>query len=150
VSLQSPRSTPNPGSTLSGCDGHGTLNSHIVGGYDDWPASVRRQRGLSLWPGVWPVVRLGSSVIFRSGQLPYPDVSSLESAAWQSGARINNNSWATPGDGQVQFGFQSYDALVRNAESSTAANHEMVIVFAAGNDGNNGGGRSPRPATAKM
>ncbi len=27
--------TANPGSTLAGCDGHGNLNAHIVGGYDD-------------------------------------------------------------------------------------------------------------------
>ena len=28
--------SPNSGSTLQGCDGHGNLNAHIIGGYDDW------------------------------------------------------------------------------------------------------------------
>ena len=37
--------TPNNGSTLKGCDGHGTLNAHIVGGYDNgtaFPYSIPR------------------------------------------------------------------------------------------------------------
>ena len=143
--------TPNPGSTLSGCDGHGTLNSHIVGGYDDLAGfPFEDSAGYHYGLGVCPFVRLGSSVIFDPDNSTYPDVSSLESAAWQSGARINNNSWGDTGsDGQYNSDSQSYDALVRNAESSTAANHEMVIVFAAGNDGNNGRRTVTAPATAK-
>src|SRR5262249_952651 len=27
--------TPNTGSTIQGCDGHGTLNTHIIGGYNN-------------------------------------------------------------------------------------------------------------------
>ena len=27
--------TPSGGSTIEGCDGHGTINAHIVAGYDD-------------------------------------------------------------------------------------------------------------------
>src|SRR5204863_3091168 len=27
--------SPNSGSTLKGCDGHGTLNSHVIGGYNN-------------------------------------------------------------------------------------------------------------------
>ena len=69
----------------------------------------------------------------------YPNYPTLESAAWRSGARISNNSWGGHGeDGSYNSDAQAYDALVRDADSSTAGNQEMVIVFAAGNDGKNG------------
>ena len=148
--------TPNSGSTLKGCDGHGTLNAHIVGGFDDLSGfPFEDSAGYHYGLGVCPYVRLGSSVIFDPDNSTYPNPPTLESNAWHGGARINNNSWGDTGsDGRYNSDSQTYDALVRNADSSTTANHEMVIVFAAGNDGNNGRRTvsypSPRPPRPKM
>jgi len=141
--------TPNPGSTLKGCDGHGTLNAHIVGGYDDSPGfPFEDDSGYHYGLGVCPFVRLGSSVIFDPDDFTNPDYPTLESAAYRSGARVSNNSWGGA-DGVYDSDAQAYDALVRDAEPSTAGNQEMVIVFAAGNDGDNGAHTVSSPATAK-
>ena len=43
---------------------------------------------------------------------------------------------------------QSYDAVVRDAQSGTAGNQQLVVVFAAGNDGS-GANTVSAPATAK-
>jgi len=62
--------TPNPGSTLKGCDGHGTLNAHIVGGYDDSPGfPFEDDSGYHYGLGVCPFVRLRFLCDFRSGRL---------------------------------------------------------------------------------
>jgi len=147
---------PNPGSSLKGCDGHGTLNSHIVGGYDDSSGfPFEDSSGYHYGLGVCPFVRLGSSVIFDPDQSTNPDLPTLESYAYQHGARVNNNSWGDTGsDGLYNSDAQTYDALVRDADAATAGNQEMVIVFAAGNDGINARGRTvtksiSAPATAK-
>jgi len=60
--------TPNSGSTLQGCDGHGTLNGHIIGGYNDGSAGFPHQdsAGFRYDLGIAPFVKLGSSVIFDS------------------------------------------------------------------------------------
>ena len=140
---------PNSGSTLTGCDGHGTLNAHIVGGYDDGAGfPFADSSGYHYGLGVCPFARLGSSVIFDPDNFTNPDYPALESAAYKSGARISNNSWGGA-DGLYDADSQAYDALVRDAEPSTAGNQEMVIVFAAGNDGNNGAHTVTSPATAK-
>jgi hypothetical protein len=141
--------TPNSGSTLKGCDGHGTLNAHIVGGYDDSSGfPFEDSAGYHYGLGVCPFVRLGSSVIFDPDIFTSPNYSALESAAYRSGARISNNSWGGA-DGVYDADAQAYDALVRDAEPATAGNQEMVIVFAAGNDGKNGAQTVSSPATGK-
>jgi hypothetical protein len=141
--------TPNPGSTLKGCDGHGTLNAHVVGGYDDSSGfPFADSSGYSYGLGVCPFVRLGSSVIFDPDDFTNPNCAALESAAYRSGARISNNSWGGT-DGVYDSDAQAYDALARDADPSTAGNQEMVIVFAAGNDGENGAQTVVSPATAK-
>src|SRR6476660_2498524 len=57
--------TRNAGSTLRGCDGHGTLNSHIIGGYDDLAGfPFTDSAGYHYGLGICPFVNLGSSVIF--------------------------------------------------------------------------------------
>jgi hypothetical protein len=143
--------TANPGSTLKGCDGHGNINAHIVGGYDNSSGfPFEDGAGYHYGLGVCPYVRLGSSVIFDPDNFTNPNYSTLESAAYRSGARINNNSWGTPGsDGIYDTDSQAYDALVRDAEPATNGNQEMVIVFAAGNEGNNGTQTITAPGTAK-
>ena len=147
---------PNPGSTLVGCDGHGTINAHIAGGYDDRSGfPFADTSGYHYGLGVCPFSLLGSSVVFDPTNWTNPSYEDLVSQAYADGARISNNSW---GDGSDEDGLynvdsQEYDALVRDAQPDGSAyaapgNQEMVIVFAAGNDGPTTQSVSP-PATGK-
>jgi hypothetical protein len=147
---------PNFGSTLVGCTGHGTINAHIVGGYDNRSGfPFADAAGYHYGLGVCPFAMLGSSVIFDPTNWTNPSYEDLMSQAYADGARISNNSW---GDGSGEDGLynmdsQEYDALVRDAQpagslNAAAGNQEMVIVFAAGNDGPSVNSISP-PATGK-
>jgi hypothetical protein len=139
--------TPNNGSTLNGCDGHGTLNSHIIGGFNNRPDGFPHtdDSGFHYGLGVCPFVKIGSSVIFDPASFTGPDYTTLQSSAYNDGARVSNNSWGADAFGDYDVEAQTYDALVRDAQPDsatfpTAGNQEMVIVFAAGNSG-------PRPQT---
>ena len=148
---------PNWHSTLQGCDGHGTLNTHIVAGYVDLPPGFPHTdaAGFAYGLGVCPFVNVGSSVIFDPDNSTNPDDTTLMSTAYRDGARISNNSWGndSSADGQYDVDAQMYDALVRDAQPAGAAhpaagNQEMVIVFSAGNDGP-GAQTITSPGTAK-
>ena len=148
---------PNWHSTLQGCDGHGTLNTHIVAGYVNLPAGFPHTdaAGFAYGLGVCPFVRVGSSVIFDPDNSTNPDTTTLLSTAYRDGARISNNSWGndSSSDGQYDADAQTYDALVRDSQPVGAAhpatgNQEMVIVFSAGNDGP-GAQTITSPGTAK-
>ncbi|MGD0651488.1 MAG: S8 family serine peptidase [Verrucomicrobiia bacterium] len=135
--------TPNFGSTLQGCDGHGNINAHIIGGYSSRNGFPHTDAsGFHYGLGICPFVRLGSSVIFDPDRGTNPDNTDLQSRAYRDGARISNNSWGagSPGDGSYDMEAQEFDILVRDAQPATAAvpvpgNQQMVIVFSAGNDG---------------
>ena len=133
--------TPNPSSTLAGCDGHGTLNAHLIGGYNDLSALPHVDvEGYHYGLGVCPFVKVGASVVFDPDNFTSPDYPNMQSAAYHSGARISNNSWGSAANGVYDFAAQTYDALVRDAQPDGAAyavpgNQEMVVVFAAGNLG---------------
>jgi hypothetical protein len=132
--------TANTGSTLSGCDGHGTLNAHIIAGYADLSGfPFADSSGYHYGLGICPFVRVGSSTIFDPDTFTDPSLSTLQSHAYQSGARISNNSWGADTAGDYTVYDQTYDALVRDAQSAVAGNQEMVIVFAAGNAGPDAG-----------
>jgi hypothetical protein len=148
--------TPNPFSTLVGCDGHGNINAHIIIGYDDRGGfPFEDASGYHYGLGVCPFAMLGSSVVFDPTNFTNPSYGDLTSQAYADGARICNNSW---GDGGIEgapynLDSQEYDALVRDAQPEGSANpapgnQEMVIVFAAGNDGPTTESVSP-PATGK-
>jgi hypothetical protein len=134
--------TPNSGSTLKGCDGHGTFNAHIAGGYDNGTAfPFVDGAGYAYGLGVCPFVQLGSSVVFDPDDWTSPNFTQIESQAYENGARINNDSWGY-GDSGGDYGIaaQEYDALVRDAQPvgspfPTPGNQEMVIIFAAGDSG---------------
>ncbi len=147
--------TANPGSTLKGCDGHGTINSHIVCGYDNSAGfPFADSAGYHYGLGVCPFVRVGSSVIFDPYNYTFPVYSDLTSRAYADGARISNNSWGDgESDGSYTLDAQEFDALVRDAQPDRSAdaapgNQEMTIVFAAGNSGDAAGSIGP-PGTAK-
>ena len=143
--------------SLHGCDGHGTINAHIIGGYDDLPGfPFADTNGFHYGLGVCPFVNIGSSVIFDSvGNDAYyfPNYDNLQSEAYHDGARLSNNSWGSHDAGAYNSDAQNYDALVRDAQAAdstypVAGNQPMVIVFAAGNDGPNAQTMNP-PGSAK-
>jgi len=136
--------TLNPGGTLAGCDGHGALNGHVIGNYDDFTGFQHQDSaGFSYGVGVCPFVKLGSSVIFDNSvpgnDYTYPDFNVMASDAYGSGARIGSDSWGADVGGHYDFEAQTYDSLVRDAQATVAGNQEMMFVFAAGNAGPCGG-----------
>jgi hypothetical protein len=126
----------NHGSTLQGCDGHGTLNSHIVAGYDDSTDGFPHTdaAGYFYGLGVCPFVKVGSSVVFDPNNFTNPNFTNLLTAAYTNDARICNNSWGANVAGSYDVNAQTYDALVRDA-GATGQNRQMIVVFAAGNAG---------------
>ena len=134
--------TPHSGSTLTGCDGHGTLNAHIIAGYNDEASGFPHtdSAGFHYGLGVCPFVELGASVIFDPDLFTSPDYPNLQSQAYHDGARISANSWGASAPGDYDMDAQTYDSLVRDAQPAgspyaSVGNQQMVIVFAAGNDG---------------
>jgi PKD repeat protein len=147
--------SPNGGSTLQGCDGHGTLNTHIIGGYNDLPTGFPHtdSSGFHYGLGVCPFIKFGSSVIFDSDSFTFPNYTTLASQAYHDGARISNNSWGANTAGGYDVDSQAYDALVRDSQPTgstfpAAGNQEFVFVFAAGNAGS-GTQTVGAPGTAK-
>lgn len=145
--------TANANSTIQGCDGHGNLNSHIIGGYSTKAgAPFRDAQGFSYGLGVAPFVKVGSSVIFDPGSFTSPSYENLQSRAYRDGMRVSSNSWGSSSNSYTTDS-QRYDALVRDAQPASSAvpapgNQEMVLLFAAGNDGS-GANTVGSPGTAK-
>jgi subtilisin-like proprotein convertase family protein len=131
---------PNAG-ILAGCDGHGNLNAHIIGGFNDLSAFPHTDSaGFRFGLGVCPFVRVGSSVIFDPDFFTFPDYTDLASRAYRDGARISNNSWGAAVGGEYTVDAQEYDALVRDSQPAGAAVpaaglQEFTFVFANGNSG---------------
>lgn len=139
--------TANNPSTLAGCDGHGNLNAHIIGGFV--PTSLiagglphADSSGFRFGLGVCPFVKMGSSVIFDPDLSTAPNPIDMEARAYSDGSRISSNSWggAVPPFGDYNIISQAYDQIVRDAQPTGAAvatpgNQEDVVVFAAGNQG---------------
>lgn len=136
------------------CGGHGNLNCHIVGGYDDLAgATFQDASGFHFGLGVCPFVKVGSTCIFNPGYTN-PNLTWIQSYAYNDGARISSNSWGTNvSGGPYLINSQTYDALVRDSEPTGApfaatGNQEMCIVFANGNRGPGASTVTP-PATGK-
>ena len=86
--------SPNFGSTIQSCDGHGNLNTHIIGGFNDLSGFPHTDAaGFHYGLGICPFVRVGSSVIFDPDSFTSPDFAELQSRAYHDGARISCNSW---------------------------------------------------------
>ncbi|WP_233262159.1 S8 family serine peptidase [Vitiosangium sp. GDMCC 1.1324] len=145
--------TPNTGSTIQGCDGHGNLNAHIVAGFSNQSgAPFADAAGFHYGLGVAPFVKVGSSVVFDPGDFTSPNYENLQSRAYRDGMRISSNSWGSNANTYTADS-QRYDALVRDAQPTASAvpnagNQEMIIVFAAGNNGSSAN-TVGSPGTAK-
>lgn len=135
--------TANAGSTIQGLDGHGNINTHIIGGYvPDSLIGVSPHSDANSYRyglGIAPFVKIGSSVIFDPSSFTSPNYPNLESRAYRDGARISSNSWGSSAN-TYNSDAQAYDFLVRDAQPAAAAvpaagNQEYTIVFAAGNNG---------------
>lgn len=148
--------TANSGSSIQGCDGHGNLNTHIIGGHvttQSTGVAHVDSAGYRYGLGIAPFVKVGASVIFDPNNFTSPDYSDLAARAYRDGARISGNSWGADTFGGYDADAQEYDALVRDAQPAgsavaTAGNQQMTFVFAAGNAGS-GAQTVGSPGTAK-
>jgi hypothetical protein len=119
--------------------GHGFLNAHIIGGFNDRVGSVFEDaNGFNYGLGIVPWARMGVTAIF--GNAPAAPTS-WEAAAYDQGARISSNSWGVLDTStrlpitRYDVYAQEYDRIVRDAQGATAGNQQLAVVFAAGNDG---------------
>ncbi|MDX2042248.1 MAG: S8 family serine peptidase [Acidobacteriota bacterium] len=141
----------NPTNQTGAQGGHGFLNSHIIGGLNTGTGSANEDSlGFNYGLGIVPWARVGVTAIFGSGS---SSPATWESTAYGSGSRISSNSWGF----QTSTGApipdydsnsQSYDAIVRDAQTGTAGLQQLTVVFAAGNDGS-GSNTVSTPSTAK-
>jgi subtilisin-like proprotein convertase family protein len=151
-------------STARDCGGHGTNVASIATGFNDQPDLANNDSaGFNHGLGVAPQARLGVSKIFECDgnfDLNGDSFTDVVSDAYGDGARISNNSWGFSSNpnrlGEYTADSRLYDALVRDAQPSVPGNQEMVLVFAAGNSGedvsgefNEGYATVSPPATAK-
>ena len=126
-----------------GKSGHGQLNTSIIGGFVPTGSVTvggntttttafphADAQGLRYGLGIAPFVKLGNSTIFDPN-FTSPNYGTLMTNAYNAGARVSSNSWGGTGNGAYNSDAQAYDRLVRDAQSGTAGNQPMVIVFAA-------------------
>ncbi|GAB4527516.1 MAG: hypothetical protein Fur0018_13190 [Anaerolineales bacterium] len=124
-----------------GPDGHGHINTSIVGGYDvrggfPFQDPTGFQRGM----GVSPYGRMAGTRIF--GPAGY-DISACGNTdqgvilhSYTFRAQISSNSWGCSScAGTYNSSSQAYDAGTRDADPGTPGNQELLFVFAAGNSG---------------
>jgi len=139
----------NPTSQGGSQGGHGFLNAHIVAGFNNSTSSAANDsNGYNYGLGIAPWAQVGCTAIFGFGSATS---TSWEQTAYNSGARISTNSWGyQSGGGPVPFynsAAQEYDYITRDATSS-GGNQELLVVFAASNDGS-GSNTVSSPGTAK-
>ena len=141
-----------------GPDGHGHLNASIAGGYDVRAGSPYRDpNGFQRGMGVNPYGQLAGTRIFAPGYNNFRcggTDSGVIQASYQAGARITSNSWGCgtnfpPCVNTYDESAQAYDVGVRDALPGSAGNQEFIILFAAGNDGNDGAMSIGSPGNAK-
>lgn len=138
--------------SADGAGGHGNLNAAIVGGYNARSGfPYEDTNGYNYGLGINPFGPIAGSKVFQNvGPWDAPSYETMVSTSYNAGARILSNSWGdTPGQGNYVIDDQIYDALVRDADPTTAGEQPITIVFAAGNSGASGSGTIGSPANAK-
>jgi Subtilase family/Viral BACON domain len=140
----------NPANASGPQSGHGFLNSHIVGGFNDSTGQAYEDaNGFNYGLGIAPWARVGVTDIFcglficeiNAGFNP----TLWEGAAYGQGARVSSNSWGAS-YGWYDTLAQEYDSIVRDAQSGVAGNQQLAVLFAAGNVGIEGSIASPGTA----
>jgi hypothetical protein len=129
-------------------EGHGFLNSNIVGGFNSGTGSAFEDAsGYNYGLGIAPFARVGITAIFGAGS---STPTAWENTAYGQTARISSNSWGFTGAAAKKYdaNAQEYDRIVRDAQTGASGNQQMIVVFAAGNDGS-GSNTVSSPATAK-
>jgi hypothetical protein len=136
----------NPTSQTGAQGGHGFLNSHIVGGFNSGTGSaVEDASGFNYGLGIAPWARVGVTAIFGNGNAT---PTAWENTAYGQGARISTNSWGFTNLFRYDTNAQEFDRIVRDAQSGVSGNQQLIVVFAAGNDGS-GSNTVSSPGTAK-
>ena len=136
----------NPTAQSGAQGGHGFLNAHILGGFNNGTGpAVEDALGFNYGLGIAPFARVGVTAIFGNGNAT---PSGWENAAYAQGARLSSNSWGFIDLFRYDVTAQEFDRLVRDAQSGVAGNQQYLVVFSAGNDGP-GAGTIGSPATAK-
>jgi hypothetical protein len=138
----------NPTSQTGAQGGHGFLNSHIVGGFNNGTGSAFEDaNGFNYGLGIAPWARVGVTAIFGNGSATS---ASWENTAYGQGARISTNSWGFTGAAARKYdtNAQAYDRIVRDAQTGVTGNQQLIVVFAAGNSGS-GANTVSSPGTAK-
>ena len=111
--------------------GHGFLNAHIVGGFNNGTGSAYEDaNGYNYGLGIAPWARVGLTAIFGQG---FASPEEWEDAAYLQGSRISTNSWGLLGATDYSFYDQLYDSLVRDAQLGVPGNQPLTVLFAAGN-----------------
>jgi hypothetical protein len=138
----------NPTNQTGAQGGHGFLNTNIIGGFNNGTGSTLEDAlGFNYGLGIAPFARMGSTAIF--GPTGFSSTA-WENTAYGQGARISSNSWGFTGTAARRYdtSAQEYDRIVRDAQSGVAGNQQLIMVFAAGNDGS-ASNTVGSPATAK-
>lgn len=136
----------NPTAQAGAQGGHGFLNSHIVGGFNNGTGSANEDaNGYNYGLGISPFSRVGVTAIFGNGAAT---PTAWENTAYGQSARISSNSWGFTSVYRYDANAQEYDRIVRDAQTGTAGLQQLAVVFAAGNDGS-GSNTVASPGTAK-
>jgi subtilisin family serine protease len=136
----------NPTSQTGAQGGHGFLNTNIIGGFNSGTGSTFEDaNGFNYGLGIAPFALMGSTAIFGNGA---SSPTAWENSAYGQGARISSNSWGFTNLFRYDTNAQEFDRIVRDAQSGAAGNQQLIVVFAAGNDGSASNTVSS-PATAK-
>ena len=129
-----------------GTDGHGHINTSIVGGYDQRSGfPFQDPNGYLRGQGINPYGRMAQTKIFANGgsfnitNCGGTDTGVIKSQQ-DNGAQISTNSWGCSGcAGSYDTSSQAYDVGVRDADLTEAGNQPMIFVFSAGNSGSGAG-----------
>jgi hypothetical protein len=136
----------NPTAQAGAQGGHGFLNAHIVGGFNNGTGSTLEDAlGFNYGLGIAPWARVGVTAIFGNGA---SSPTAWENTAYGQGARISSNSWGFINLFRYDANAQEFDRIVRDAQSGVAGNQQLTVIFAAGNDGS-GANTVSSPGTAK-